>query len=98
MNCPPHDRRVAIHEAGHALAALLMGRSWGACLCEPNEHGVRGLAGEGDLKPTASPTADALGAYYTPTDGAKALVEEAVLSASGFVAVRLDAGSAYLVK
>lgn len=96
MDGTPHDRRVAIHESGHAVCALLYGRPWGCCFCEPNAHGVRGLAGPGDLAPAADPTDDELRKHYPATDGAKALVEEAILSASGFVAERLDAHDAYI--
>ena len=86
-----NDRRLSIHEAGHAVCALLYGRRWGCCLCGPNKHNVRGLAGEGDLTPTAEPTADEVQKCYPATDPARELVDEAVLSVAGHVAERLDA-------
>ena len=80
-------QRVAIHEAGHAVAACLMGKHYG-CALHANGGGI---AGTGDLSEPAvieNYTAEKLALVYAETD-IQVLLADAVVTAAGGVAEAL---------
>lgn len=84
--------RVACHEAGHSLAALLLGKGWGCALFEKGG----GIAGMGDLsEPLPAIPAERAAEAYRAVD-LRDVFEDAVLTVAGRVAERLDAGAAFI--
>jgi ATP-dependent Zn protease len=90
---PETEHRTAIHEAGHAVAALLTGKPYGCAL-----HVGGGSAGPGDNRPEPD------WSLYTPEkqaghydgSGVQETIADAVILAAGEISERLDAGSAYI--
>ncbi len=80
---------VAIHESGHAVAALLLGRAYGCRLVDSPGCGFRGLAGNGELDvPSVEPDVDAIRARFQNGDAGRAF-DDAMIAASGVAAVAL---------
>ncbi len=91
----PERHRISIHEAGHATAALLLGRRWGCAVFDAGDAG--GAAGPGDLKESPD-----LSRYTPPAlHGISAgrslddLLDDCVVYASGRVAELLDADTVH---
>jgi hypothetical protein len=87
-------REVAIHEAGHCCAALLLGRAYG---CAIFGEGVEssGLAGTGDLSKPAD-AADYIPARLGPCYVGQSLAElldDSTVTAAGCAAVSLASGA-----
>lgn len=85
--------RVAVHEAGHSLAALLTGKFYGCAL-----HVGGGSAGPGDHRPEPDwnlYTPEKQAGHYDGYD-VRDIIADAVILAAGEVAERLAAGSAYI--
>lgn len=87
------EHRTAIHEAGHAVAALIAGKPYGCAL-----HVGGGSAGPGDDRPEPD------WSLYTPEGqvghydgyGVRDVISDAVILAAGEIAERLDGGSAFI--
>ena len=79
----PEERRVAIHEAGHAVAALLLGRPYGCAL----HDGGGGMTGPGDVsEPLAViPTAQTLQGRWAGKCPS-VILDDCVIYAAGRVA------------
>lgn len=90
---PEAEHQTAIHEAGHAVAALLTGKPYGCAL-----HAGGGSAGPGDHRPEPDwslYTPEGQAGHYDGYD-VRETIDDAVILAAGEVAERLDAGSAYI--
>ena len=86
---------VAVHEAGHAACALLLGKKWGcAVFGEGGEGG--GLAGEGKLGTPpdgTGTTAEEVRNTFIGCDDFREILNDSTITAAGYVAADMNRGT-----